>query len=280
MALTGRLLERSGFAFWDLGQDFAYKAKLGATLWPRLHFLECFHRVRDTPSQLESVAMVGRRSCRRARPAAPAAPGDQKPPFSPSLVTRHMPHAPWLCPASWHGLHALRSTALSRPHVLILLPTRAIGGPPLLPPNRRTPTCSVTQQTCSAQARPARREETGATLRRARYPPRTASSGASALSAAAGPADAQMEAAARMTHTLARPTSRRAGRAWLATAAARPKCPPGDRLGMYRIGGDYDVARMIHRICTLLASLAARTTSSLLAGAFSILLAGGCAASS
>lgn len=56
LALTARLLERAGFAFWDLGQEFEYKAQLGARLWPRLQFLERFRAVRSQPSELWRVA--------------------------------------------------------------------------------------------------------------------------------------------------------------------------------------------------------------------------------
>lgn len=56
LALTARLLERAGFAFWDLGQEFDYKAQLGARLWPRLQFLEHFRAVRTQPSSLYEVS--------------------------------------------------------------------------------------------------------------------------------------------------------------------------------------------------------------------------------
>ena len=58
LALTARLLERAGFAFWDLGQEFEYKLKLGARLWPRVQFLERFHAVRGEASRLAEVAQV------------------------------------------------------------------------------------------------------------------------------------------------------------------------------------------------------------------------------
>ena len=48
MCLTGRLLERAGFAFWDLGQDLEYKLGLGAKAAPRAEFLALCRGARGT----------------------------------------------------------------------------------------------------------------------------------------------------------------------------------------------------------------------------------------
>jgi Leu/Phe-tRNA-protein transferase len=42
LALTGRYLRDSGFAFWDLGMPLPYKEKLGARTVDRARFLELF----------------------------------------------------------------------------------------------------------------------------------------------------------------------------------------------------------------------------------------------
>ena len=61
LALTARLLERAGFAWWDLGQEHTYKTDLGAELIPRADFIKRFHRTRDeTTSTLDSnIAFTG-----------------------------------------------------------------------------------------------------------------------------------------------------------------------------------------------------------------------------
>ena len=41
-ALLPRLLERAGFAWWDLGQEHEYKRRMGAAVWPRRRFLDAF----------------------------------------------------------------------------------------------------------------------------------------------------------------------------------------------------------------------------------------------
>jgi Leu/Phe-tRNA-protein transferase len=46
MLLTAQLLQQSGCRFWDLGQHFDYKIKLGACMVPRAEFLRQFHEAR------------------------------------------------------------------------------------------------------------------------------------------------------------------------------------------------------------------------------------------
>ena len=53
IALTARLLERAGFAFWDMGQEHEYKLKHGAIVVSRCEFLDAFRRGRCRPSCLQ-----------------------------------------------------------------------------------------------------------------------------------------------------------------------------------------------------------------------------------
>lgn len=46
MILTARLLEKSGFAFWDLGMPMDYKSRLGAVSLARPHFIKLFREAR------------------------------------------------------------------------------------------------------------------------------------------------------------------------------------------------------------------------------------------
>ena len=53
MALTALVLQRAGFAFWDMGQEHAYKLHHGATLMPRAPFLALFRGARAHASGLD-----------------------------------------------------------------------------------------------------------------------------------------------------------------------------------------------------------------------------------
>lgn len=46
LAMTASLLRASGFAFWDLGQEHAYKLAMGAAMVPRPAFLAALHEAR------------------------------------------------------------------------------------------------------------------------------------------------------------------------------------------------------------------------------------------
>jgi Leu/Phe-tRNA-protein transferase len=53
MALTALVLQRAGFAFWDMGQEHAYKLHHGATLMPRAPFLALFRGARAHATGLD-----------------------------------------------------------------------------------------------------------------------------------------------------------------------------------------------------------------------------------
>lgn len=54
MALTARVLQQTGFHFWDMGQEHEYKLKQGATLLPRRAFLERYRRARVDANGLDA----------------------------------------------------------------------------------------------------------------------------------------------------------------------------------------------------------------------------------
>ena len=55
MALTAKVLQAAGFAFWDMGQEHAYKLGHGARLLPRQAFLERFREERCRPNTLAQL---------------------------------------------------------------------------------------------------------------------------------------------------------------------------------------------------------------------------------
>ena len=59
MAMTARLLQRAGFDFWDMGQEHAYKLRVGAAMEPRDAFLRRFRDARARPSRLAALAARG-----------------------------------------------------------------------------------------------------------------------------------------------------------------------------------------------------------------------------
>jgi len=59
MALTGMLLERAGFGWWDLGQEHGYKAVLGAKPVPRAEFIDTFRQLRGVPNRLRELVGAG-----------------------------------------------------------------------------------------------------------------------------------------------------------------------------------------------------------------------------
>ncbi len=77
LALTGQLLERLGFAFWDLGQDIAYKLKLGARLIPRKEFVARVAAARDAAPErsLSQAAAALHTKLDQEKPVAVAAAG-------------------------------------------------------------------------------------------------------------------------------------------------------------------------------------------------------------
>eukprot|EP00658_Telonema_sp_P-2_P001985 TRINITY_DN10746_c0_g1_i7.p1 TRINITY_DN10746_c0_g1~~TRINITY_DN10746_c0_g1_i7.p1 ORF type:complete len:135 (+),score=20.21 TRINITY_DN10746_c0_g1_i7:138-542(+) len=48
MLATARILQASGFGFWDMGMPITYKEKLGSVTVPRAHFLSRLEEVRDS----------------------------------------------------------------------------------------------------------------------------------------------------------------------------------------------------------------------------------------
>lgn len=60
MAALARILERCGFAFWDLGMDIPYKRDLGARELEREAFLE---RYREAARNATARFPEGRFSC-------------------------------------------------------------------------------------------------------------------------------------------------------------------------------------------------------------------------
>ena len=73
MAMTARLLQRAGFDFWDMGQEHAYKLRVGAAMEPRDAFLRRFRDARARPSRLAALAARGggrSASCSAATPDA------------------------------------------------------------------------------------------------------------------------------------------------------------------------------------------------------------------
>jgi len=59
LALTGALLQRAGFGWWDLGQEHGYKSGLGAAAVPRSQFLRTFRRLRAERNRLAEVVGPG-----------------------------------------------------------------------------------------------------------------------------------------------------------------------------------------------------------------------------
>ena len=55
MALTAKLLEKAGFAFWDMGQEHAYKSTQGAVTMQRRAFLTAFRERRSKGTTLSKM---------------------------------------------------------------------------------------------------------------------------------------------------------------------------------------------------------------------------------
>ena len=73
-----KLLERAGFAWWDLGQEHEYKRRLGAATLPRADFLDSFRAERERPNRL--AALAGTPRLRAADLLAPASAGQAQEP--------------------------------------------------------------------------------------------------------------------------------------------------------------------------------------------------------
>ena len=86
MAMTAACLEAAGFAWWDMGQEHAYKRQHGASMIPRAAFLAEFRAHRTKPNRLAELlaerdgrlthadlCMAG--SGREARPSGSASRG-------------------------------------------------------------------------------------------------------------------------------------------------------------------------------------------------------------
>ena len=73
MAMTARLLQRAGFDFWDMGQEHAYKLRVGAAMEPRDAFLRRFRDARGrraSPPSRRAAAAASAPSCSAATPDA------------------------------------------------------------------------------------------------------------------------------------------------------------------------------------------------------------------
>ena len=73
MALTALVLQRAGFAFWDMGQEHTYKLRHGATLMPRASFLALFRGARAHASGLTAGRFSGSELLRQLPTPAPDA---------------------------------------------------------------------------------------------------------------------------------------------------------------------------------------------------------------
>ena len=87
IALTAQVLKAAGFAYWDMGQEHAYKLSYGANLLPRDVFLDLFRAERARSHKLETLieqhsdgfrgdAWLSPSRARRSESASPHATGE------------------------------------------------------------------------------------------------------------------------------------------------------------------------------------------------------------